>query len=604
MSKSKLNSDTVLPPVVTVHPYSPSLTSSGSISRDFADVPTPVCVGRIIYDMLPCSASNENESSRSWLKVWPSSQVPPRLVVVNPTPHLTPPASPISASVFTSASFTSPHNNNHNGFGGTKGNCLTLPPNNYPNRIQDPQTPADRSRSDSVPTTAVTATDINFVSSSSLSLPQSLQPQPHHQSVDEDQLLTSSQSFVQDLEIPANSNSNRHSISSTTTIASATDSTTSAAISTATAATSVFFDEASEVEEPRKTVNGDMWINDAPVVGSPMDDVDVQPMSKAEGSGPSMTLRLDSLSTIHSMSVRKGGDQDEDSADDLEELDGLDGATRLINVTSTTAAAATKKKTGIRKKVKTKTKPLKRNSLRSPTSTLSPPLPAALHSTSSSLTNVSSKRPVKLNIIESNIDDGSGVGSNSANGSRVSGAERLNPLQQEGDFQPYQLGIIQQQDTVPHHHPAPHHHSAPHHHPAPHHHHQLKSEKELDHQITREGVVAEPQLQKEEKGKGREHSNPNTNSNSKHSTHETLNMVSSALAAKVKHTLADPLLPGQHKRTIVLTTSESEYEHSDDGSWSSEEMGSEDEEVSFLLLRCIFFTLYVWNLISPFFILL
>jgi hypothetical protein len=123
---------------------------------------------------------------------------------------------------------------------------------------------------------------------------------------------------------------------------------------------------------------------------------------------------------------------------------------------------------------------------------------------------------------------------------------------------------------------------------SPHHHQQLKSEKELDHQIIREGVVAEPQLQKEDKGTGREHSNPNTNTNSKHSTHETLNMVSSALATKVKHTLADPLLPGQHKRTIVLTTSESEYEHSDDGSWSSEEMGSEDEEVSFLLLRCIY----------------
>jgi hypothetical protein len=118
------------------------------------------------------------------------------------------------------------------------------------------------------------------------------------------------------------SNSNGHSISSTTTIASVTDS----AISTATAATSVFLDEASEVEEPRKTVNdGDMWINDDPVVGSPVNDVDVQPMSKAEGGGPSMALRLDSLSTIHSMSVRKGGDGDEVSADDLEELDGLDG---------------------------------------------------------------------------------------------------------------------------------------------------------------------------------------------------------------------------------------------------------------------------------------
>ena len=60
------------------------------------------------------------------------------------------------------------------------------------------------------------------------------------------------------------------------------------------------------------------WINDAPVVGSSVNDVDVRPMSKAEGIGPSMTLRLDSLSTIHSMSVRKGGDEDEDSADDLD----------------------------------------------------------------------------------------------------------------------------------------------------------------------------------------------------------------------------------------------------------------------------------------------
>ena len=878
-----LNSDTVLSPVVPVHPL--SSPSSRAKLRDFADVPTtvsstqrlrgfpaqiqchagsntPTPVGRIIYDMLPCSASNENELSRSWFKVCPSSvesiptpvmdpsnslqlptlaglsnpielasatsttnskytslntappspslsdsyarthpgelevmevtrldvavgpllsvseaspsspqmlgnahmfglsQVPPRLVVVNPTPNLTPhptpPASPLSASVFTSALSASDsisRNNNHRGFGGTKGNWLA-PPNHYPNRIQGPQTHTDRSRSDSVPTTAVTATDVNFVSSSSFSL----QPTPHHQSVDEDQLLTSSQSFVQDLEISASSNSNRHSISSTTTIASVTDSTTSAAISTATAATSIFLDEASEVEEPRKMVNdGDMWINDVPVVGSPVDDFDVQPKSKAEGSGLSKTLRLNSLSTIHSMSVRKCGDEDEDSDDDLEELD---GGTQLMNTTTTSAAAVTEKKTGIRKKVKTKAKPLKRNSLKSPTSTLSPPLPAALHqSTSSSLTkqrivmsappmdrptsnrssssrsmgrsgrssfdvgvganrsvsrsrsreiqgltraangegrktvipisaklktrskfmlgsknkissngkivgggstmirrassggnsgggslgrteengdnerergrarmiameiiqmqrrqqlliqqqqqqlemkqradeqrslvaqlarqdadvheaetrkrreqgmeggkngllDVSSKRPN----IEPNSDDGSGVGSNSVNGSGVSGAERLIPLQQEGDFR-----IIQQQDVVPHHHPAPHHHSATLHHPAP-------------HQII-QGVMAEHQLQKEGKGKGREHFKPHPNTNTKHSAHETLNMVSSTLTAKVKHTLADPLLPGQHKRTIVLTTSESEFEHSDDdGSWSSEEMGSEDEEVSF-----------------------
>ena len=108
------------------------------------------------------------------------------------------------------------------------------------------------------------------------------------------------------------------------------------------------------------------------------------------------------------------------------------------------------------------------------------------------------------------------------------------------------------------------------------------------------------QQQKHEKGKGREHSNLNSKIKAKHSP----NSVSSALAAKVKHTLADPLLPGQHKRTIVLTTSESEYEHSDDdGSWSSEEMGSEDEEVSFLLLRYIlvFFFFFMLCMGSDFF---
>jgi hypothetical protein len=95
--------------------------------------------------------------------------------------------------------------------------------------------------------------------------------------------------------------------------------------------------------------------------------------------------------------------------------------------------------------------------------------------------------------------------------------------------------------------------------------------------MTRLDVAVGPSL-----SHGREQSNTNT----KHPTHETLNMVSSALADKVKHTLADPLLPGQHKRTTALTTSEREDEHSDDdGNWSSEEMGSEDEEVSFLLLR-------------------
>jgi hypothetical protein len=106
--------------------------------------------------------------------------------------------------------------------------------------------------------------------------------------------------------------------------------------------------------------------------------------------------------------------------------------------------------------------------------------------------------------------------------------------------------------------------------------------------------VSASQLQKQEKRRGKEHSNLNPKTKTKHSP----NSVSSALAAKVMHMLADPLLPGQHKRMIVPTTSESEYEHPDDeGSWSSEEMGSEDEEVSFLL--CIFFILYVWILISP-----
>lgn len=129
--------------------------------------------------------------------------------------------------------------------------------------------------------------------------------------------------------------------------------------------------------------------------------------------------------------------------------------------------------------------------------------------------------------------------------------------------------------------------------PAAHHH--PKSEKKLERQIIPKGE----EVAEQKKGKGREHSNPKSNTNTKHSTHETLNMVSSALAAKVKHTLADPLLPGQHKRTIVLTTSESEDEHSDDdGSWSSEEMGSEDEEVSFI------FTLYAWDLISLFYIII
>ena len=96
-------------------------------------------------------------------------------------------------------------------------------------------------------------------------------------------------------------------------------------------------------------------------------------------------------------------------------------------------------------------------------------------------------------------------------------------------------------------------------------------------------------LQKQQEGKRREHSNFKPKTKTKNPTHKTLNLVSSALAAKVRHTLVDPLLPGQHERTTVLTMSESEYEHSDDdGSWSSEEMRSEDEEVSFLLYDTFF----------------
>ena len=213
------------------------------------------------------SVSEASPSSSQMLgnmHISPNLQVPPRLVVVNPTPNLTPhptpPAFPLSASGFTSASSSALdstfRNNNQHGFGDTKGNLLTLPPDCYPNQIRDP--------------TAVTPTEVNLVSSLSFSLAQLSQPLTHLQSVDEDQLLTS-QSFVQDLEISANFNSNSHSISSTTTIASVMDCIASAAISTAIAASSVFLDEASEVEEPRKTVNdSDVSINDAPVAGSPV----------------------------------------------------------------------------------------------------------------------------------------------------------------------------------------------------------------------------------------------------------------------------------------------------------------------------------------------
>ena len=109
----------------------------------------------------------------------------------------------------------------------------------------------------------------------------------------------------------------------------------SAAISTATAATSVFL----KLLKWKSWGSGSMMLLSLGRLWT---------MSKAEGIGPSMTMRLDFLSTIHSMSVRKGRDEDEDSADDL------DG---VMNTATTTAATATKKKpeSGIKKKVKMKT---------------------------------------------------------------------------------------------------------------------------------------------------------------------------------------------------------------------------------------------------------
>lgn len=519
----------------------------------------------------------------------PNLQPPPRLVVVNPTPNLTPqptpPASPLSASGFASAASSasaSTTDGNHNGSGGTNGNWLTLPPSHHPNRKQDlrQEQNHDRSRSDSV-ATPVTP-DIRSVSSPSFSPPQPPQSPPCHQSVDEDQ--TSSQPFVQDLEISANSNSNRHSISSITTIASTTDSITSTTISTATAATSAFLGEASEMEESRKTVKDDnLWINDTTVIGSPMEnvDVDAEPISKA-------------------------GDNDavfSEEGTGVEDVDAELGRVDLLNATTTTAAAPTKKKIGIKKKIKTKTKPLKRNSLRSPPSTLSPPPP---QSTSLSSANQKQKTVVKgpplvrhhgrsssRSMSQSGRSSvGVGVGSNSS-----ASRSRSGEIRRESAFrQPRQLGIMQQHNAHHRSHPAPQ---------------QLKSEKQPEHQLVREGEqVTERQLQKEEKGKGREHSNstnskfarttnnsrtrlPANNTNTKDSTHEALSMDSPALAAKVKRTLADPLLPSQHKRTIVLASSESEYDSDDDGSWSSEEMGSEDDQVGYVL------ALYVCGLTSP-----
>jgi hypothetical protein len=548
-----LNSDAVLSPVVPVHPYVRVSSTQRRLSGFPAQIQchagsTPTPVGRIIYDMLSCSASNENESSRSWLKVCPSSVESIPTPVMNPSSSLQLPtlAPTISASLPNSIDLASTSTTN------SKYTSLnTTPPS--PSLFES----YARTRPGEVEILEVTQLDVAVGPSLSVS-----EASP--------------------------SNSNGQSISSTTTIASVTDS----AISTATATTSVFLDEASEVEEPRKTVNdGDMWINDDPVVGSPVNDVDVQPMSKAEGSGPFMTLRLF-------------------SADDLEELDGLDGETQLMDTTTTTAAALTKKKTGIRKKVKTKTKPLRRNSLKSASSTLSPPLPALHQSTSSSLTN---QKQIKgssngeivgggsiIRRASSRGDpEGGGVGGTGKNDENEveRGRERMIAMEIIQMQRRQQLLIQQQQQQ------------------------QLEMKQREDEQRSLIAQLArqdaeirkrrqrvhheqrqEQGMQREENGLfdvsskrpvmfNIEHSNPDPNTNTKHSTHETLNMVSSALAAKVKQTLADPLLPGQHKGMTVLTKSDSEFEHSDDdGSWSSEEMGSEDEEVSFLYLT-FFFTI-------------
>lgn len=414
-------------------------------------------------------------------------------------------------------------------------------------------------------------------------------------------------------------------------------------------------------------------------------DVDAHPMPENR-DGPCLRARLDSLSTIHSMSVKKGGSEDDDDEsavltensdveDELREEKGEGCSTRLTNVRT---AATRKKRLGIMKKVKTKTKPLKRNSLRSPTSlTFSPPptpgVPSsstnqkqtpALHPPPPIARCTSNGRSSSRSMSQSERSSAGGIvfgvrtnsrsrsrenreiekfhaatraasgerkklvislstksknrskfalgskGRCSSNGKIVGEGGESTMVKKEscearveesgGDngrelslpaVDPVVNGDGRERDQ---------HMEA---------HQQVKTEKQLERQVIQKGEqAAQYQLQKQEKGKAREHPNPNRptskvntnnvrppspapvrNTNSKHSTHETLNLVSSALAAKVKHTLADPLLPGQHKRTIVLT-SESEFEDTDDdGSWSSEEIGSEDEEASF----SFYFILYV-----------
>ncbi|KAF8910434.1 hypothetical protein CPB84DRAFT_1218021 [Gymnopilus junonius] len=104
---------------------------------------------------------------------------------------------------------------------------------------------------------------------------------------------------------------------------------------------------------------------------------------------------------------------------------------------------------------------------------------------------------------------------------------------------------------------------------------QASTQQIYDGQVRAEGMVGEI---RKAKGKEREVvvlSPKPTESSSK--VNATLN---DDLATKIKQSLAAPLLP-QNKRTIVLATSESEFEtdSEDDGTWSSEEMtGDETKE--------------------------
>ena len=801
----------------TLHAPPPSPSLSDSYARAH---PAEVDVTRLDVGLGPSLSVSVSSPSSPQVPgnmhtpgLSPNPQQPPRLVVVNPTPNLsphpTPPASPLSSSIFDSASPTSTSASSSNDSGGTKGNWLTLP-SHHCNRLHDRDRSNDSASVPSVVATDVTTTNINLLSL--LQPPPLPPPPPYHQSIGE---LTS-ESFVQDPELSSNSNSNRRSISSFV-------STTDSATSTITEATSVSIDEMPQMEEHRKLAKDDSrWLDNAAVVGSPADvlvEVDMQPVSKA---GETLRLRLDSLSTIHSMSVRKGGDEDEDGESggltsdlDTEELDEEMGDGRreetsahLTHANAASTAAATKKKIGMMKKLKTKTKTLKRNSLKSPTSTLSPPLSAALHQPTSSLTNpqqvlpvpplarrasngrsssrsmsrsrrssvgigtnssasrsrshedrgesslgmtaatrtaigerkkpllpvstkvknrrfmlglkgkggsngkavgggsamvrressggveddggyeekegeserarermmameliqmqrdqqsliqqrqqqlemkqreeetrtlaaqlalrdadvngaeihrqrqqhhhheeqqrqeheiqagengllgVSLKRPVMFNI-GFNSDEGSGVGSNSKSGSEISGIEQLivpivNGKGKERDDR--DAGVLGQEVRQQEQQDASH----------PHHNEQLKTDKQPERRDAEQ--MAEYRSEKRGKGRERDHSNPNASSKPrstskannhnihrpppKDSTHATL----SSLSAKVKHTLSDPLLPGQHKRTIVLT-SDSEFEDSadEDGSWSSEEMGSEDDEVGFFSFDVSLFSFF------------